>query len=342
MIRRRKIFFTCFLCTLGFALTVATLIYLTIPAMPGASLSAFDIILSMLGDPLKLALEITTLLLICGLAASLMTRVLVDSERQQLLLRKQLFSTYGTLQQSQDELRYLKETLKQVTKLAGDMAGRLRKLDDGANAGPVLTPGEYENVPDKEVPAYLKLALENVSDELSQASSAVREIMPSAHSLEHALTPLSARAGAAGEALAMLDRTVARLNRLVLNATLEAARLGEQGANMVPLMEEFKELGRETSEQAAAIGEQVWHVKETLSSANSPLSALVHDADATLRHLSEAAELLDEQWDSLVNRTPLSTAGSALTREVAAAAEQAAALEEKIHRLIAPRKREAA
>lgn len=343
MIRRRKIFLTCFACSLGFALTVLTLVYLTIPPMKGVGLSSWDIILVMFGDTLKFTLEVITLVLTCGLAASLMTRVMVDNERQQLMLRKQLFVAYSNLQQSQDELRTLKDTLKQVTKLSSGMAERLRKLGNDEASYSALTPGEYEGTESgKGKSSYIQLALENVSDELSQASTAMRDIMPSANALEHTLTPLSARAGAAGEALAVLDRIVGRLNRLILNVTLEAARTAEPSQGLIDLLEEFKILGRETAEQAAAIGEQVWHVKETLSSTTSPLTALVSDADNTLRHLNEASDLLDAQWESISRSAMNQDSGLAIAREVAMAVEEATALEEKIHRLIAPAKREAA
>ena len=335
MIRRNRIFFYSFLGAASFALTLLLFVYLTIPDASGVGLTAMDIATLMIGNTTKVALSLITLSLLCALAAMVLSRVLIGHEHQQLVLRKQLFSTYATLQETQDELRQLKETLTHSTLLARDMREKLKRLERGAPS--VLTNTEYElpNAPRKET--LITRTLESVTDELSQASDAMREVMPSTQSLEHTLAPLHSRADAAGKALAMLDGLIQRLNRLVMNATIEAARLGHHGESMIRLLDEFKLLARDTAEHACAIGEQMWHVKETLATTQAPLLALRDDALSTLRHLTEATELLDTQWERLTAPTE-AVKDPAITRAVAEAAKQAELLEKRMQSLVEPKR----
>ncbi len=329
MILSRKIFLISLLAALGFAFSLLVLVYLTVPNMDGVGISRGDILMAIFGDVTKVTMEIITLVMICTLAASLMTRAIVGQERQQLLLRRQLFKAYGNLQYSQDELRQLKDTLKQLARVTGDMATRLKHMENGATGTTVLAPSDYDigavNGTGNVLP--IRAALETVSDELSQASSSLREVMPSAHSLR----PLFERAEVAGQALVELDRVVGKLNRLTINAVLEACRLGDQGSGIAQLVGELKLLGKETAEQTATIGEQIRQMRTALSSANSPLASLLSDADASLRHLNEASELIDEQWDTIITALPdTEREASALAREVAEVAQQASELEKKI------------
>lgn len=325
MIRKNRIVLTCFLGALAFALTLLILVFLTIPDIRGLGLTSMDIAVLMIGDAPKAALSLITLLMVCALAAMVVARSIIGHEHQQLLLRKQLFTAYANLQESQDELRHIKETLSQSSVLAHEMREKLKRLERGAP--PVLASSDYDILLPSSRENYLAGTLETVTDELAQASDALREIMPSAHALEHTLSPLHARADAAGKALTLLDGLIQRLNRLVLNATLEAARFGQGGETIVRLMDECKFLARDTAEQASAIGEQIWHLKETLTLTKSPLLTLRDEAVTTLRHLTEATELLDNEWDRLMAKPE---ADPALTRAVADAAKQAELLEKRM------------
>jgi hypothetical protein len=338
---RISLFAISFLFFLAFAGGILAMCYLAVPPLEalvrellraGAYNSGqpADVVRAMLGHADKQVFGLTALVLLCATSAAMVTARYARREELNLQLRDQLFVAYGIKQDAQRETAQMKQLLANASAQIAGLADQLRKLQSATHPT-ALNANDYDTADAPENPALR--ALQNVSDELEQASESVREMVPSAHSLEHSLSPLAVRARAAAESLTALQKIVTRLNRLAINAALEAARLGTQSQSFANLAQEFKLLSRATAEQAASIGEQVWHLKEILSAASSPLSAIVTDAETTLSHLNEAAELIDLQWGRLARPSQ----DTALAHEVAQAARQAESLGHKMRRALEER-----
>ena len=343
MTHRPTLFLLSLAAFVGFAALILGLVYLAIPPLDVIIGSTFReggihanepsaVARALLGSPQQIVFSSAMLLMLASIFASFATSLYLRREKVSAGLREQLFRAYGNMQDAQDEARHLRGLLQQATEQITELANQLRQLESTAQAHGALDSGQYDTGTQGAENDPALLALQDVSDEIDQASESVRDIVPSAHSLEHSLVPLAARARAAAEALTALQTLVNRLSRLAFNAALEASRHQLRSDGFTQLAEEFKTLNRATSEQAAAVAEQVWHMKETLSSAASPLSHLVADANSTLTHLREAAELIDLQWNRLQHATHGRT--PALAEEVAEAAEQARKLEARMHRAL--------
>ena len=279
MTSRWKIFLVCFFGALAFAVCILLTHHLI-----GSDSHAY-------ASPLAGVMVLSW----CNLAAAIAARFFLAQEQQGDHLRRQLMRVFAHLRTAEEESARLKASFAQMTPLLQELTRRLHGLEQKSGEKHVLAAGQYASAEPNGDETW-RQALEQLGDELDQAETAMRGLATSAQSLEQSLHPLATRTGQAAKTLGELDGLAGRLNRLALNALLEACRLGEQGEAFGQIAGEVRTLARETTAQVALLGEQLRQVSDTVAATSAPISSLLTDAAAIERHLVEAGELLDAQW----------------------------------------------
>ena len=231
----------------------------------------------------------------------------------------------------------VRESIQRFSTALGGLTGRFEELSQdladqgevmsgairGAQAGSVSATsaaGEaLKNVSAVATAAeQLLAAIEEIGQQVVDASGVVREAVAEAQTSSAGMTRLSSTAGKVGDVVQLISRIAAQTNLLALNATIEAARAGEAGRGFAVVAQEVKVLATRTAAATKEVGEQIAEMQAATNQSVSAIAAIRERIIEVERISAIIASAVHEQGAStheIVRATRYASAGSAEVSE---------------------------
>jgi methyl-accepting chemotaxis protein len=167
-----------------------------------------------------------------------------DVLASQTLLNESTSSSEGTSlrvnEKIKDMLQGIRRQLKDIDiakDVAEEMSGTLKSLEEKASEQIAVAQGEVHRIGDK---------MHNIQAKVSETNTTIRTFMDTTNEIT--------------EALVVIEEISARTNLLSLNASIEAARVGEHGRGFAVVAGEIRKLAELTKQSTMQIGNTIRHI----------------------------------------------------------------------------------
>jgi methyl-accepting chemotaxis protein len=206
----------------------------------------------------------------------------------QTLLNESTSSSEGSTQRVnekiKDMLRGIRLQLKDIDiakDVAGEMSSTLKSLEEKASEQIAVAQGEVHRIGDKMHHIQLKVSETNVT---------IRTFMDTTQEISEALT--------------VIEEISARTNLLSLNASIEAARVGEHGRGFAVVAGEIRKLADLTKQSTMQIGETIRHIHLNATHAIDSMEQGNKVVEEGSQLVAAAAEILEQagNQDGLKNQ----------------------------------------
>ncbi|QGQ99371.1 methyl-accepting chemotaxis protein [Paenibacillus psychroresistens] len=211
-----------------------------------------------------------------------------DVLASQTLLNESTSSSEGSSQRVNDKikdmLRGIRRQLKDIDiakDVAEEMSGTLKSLEEKASEQIAVAQGEVHRIGDKMQSIQLKVNETNVT---------IRTFMDTTKEIS--------------EALLVIEEISARTNLLSLNASIEAARVGEHGRGFAVVAGEIRKLADLTKQSTMQIGETIRHIHLNATQAIDSMEQGNKVVEEGSQLVAAAAEILEQagNQDGLKNQ----------------------------------------
>jgi methyl-accepting chemotaxis protein len=206
----------------------------------------------------------------------------------QTLLNESTSSSEGSSQRVnekiKDMLRGIRRQLKDIDiakDVAEEMSGTLKSLEEKASEQIAVAQGEVHRIGDK---------MQNIQLKVNETNVTIRTFMDTTKEISEALT--------------VIEEISARTNLLSLNASIEAARVGEHGRGFAVVAGEIRKLADLTKQSTMQIGETIRHIHLNATQAIDSMEQGNKVVEEGSQLVAAAAEILEQvgNQDGLKNQ----------------------------------------
>ncbi|MDB5055778.1 MAG: methyl-accepting chemotaxis protein [Bacilli bacterium] len=211
-----------------------------------------------------------------------------DVQASQHLLNESTSSTEGSTQRVNDKikdmLRGIRRQLKDIDiakDVANEMSGTLKNLEEKASEQIAVAQGEVQRIGEK---------MHHIREKVSETNVTIRSFMDTTQEIT--------------EALQVIEEISAQTNLLSLNASIEAARVGEHGRGFAVVAGEIRKLAEMTKKSTMQINETIRHIHSNATQAILSMEQGNKVVEEGAQIVAAATEILNEagEQDLLKNQ----------------------------------------
>jgi len=172
----------------------------------------------------------------------------------------------------------------------------------------------------------MNISLNEVAKNTTRASRISQNASQRTQDMNRKMDTLTSASAQIGKVIGIIKNIADQTNMLALNATIEAAGAGEAGRGFAVVAAEVKELAKQSAEATDIIGEQIEHIRSSISEAVHTISEIGQIINEIAGINQMIASSVEEQT-ATANEISKSVADNAATvREVAQDANESANL----------------
>jgi methyl-accepting chemotaxis protein len=251
-------------------------------------------------------------------------QVILQEERGEARLEKE-----RTLNRIADNFESMvRDVVGQVASASSQLQSTAASMADSAKQASTRTSEVSHSMQDANAGATaaasasdeFALSINEVSEQAASSAELARKASASTHEADATITKLAQSAEQVGDIVELIHTIAQRTNLLALNASIEAARSGEEGRGFAVVASEVKELAMQTSRATEEIAMQIRDMQDTTSASVAALRSIAEEVSGLENVAVSIAGAVDQQ----------SYAGQDLARSIDLAANGTAQVSEHI------------
>jgi methyl-accepting chemotaxis protein len=251
-------------------------------------------------------------------------QLILQEEREEARLEKE-----RTLNRIADNFESMvRDVVGQVASASSQLQSTAASMADSAKQASTRTSEVSHSMQDANAGATaaasasdeFALSINEVSEQAASSAELARKASASTHEADATITKLAQSAEQVGDIVELIHTIAQRTNLLALNASIEAARSGEEGRGFAVVASEVKELAMQTSRATEEIAMQIRDMQDTTSASVAALRSIAEEVSGLENVAVSIAGAVDQQ----------SYAGQDLARSIDLAANGTAQVSEHI------------
>ena len=163
----------------------------------------------------------------------------------------------------------------------------------------------------------LSASIEEIKRQVQDTSAVVSEASEATRLTTDTISGLSHSAQKIGDVISLIQAIAEQTNLLALNATIEAARAGEQGRGFAVVASEVKELANQTSKATEEIGSQIQDIQGATQEAVHAIQGIANTMDKVSKYTNSISHAVVEQGNATFEISQNVAQAASGTHEVA-------------------------